>query len=116
MGGGIAGDLTANDPVPAINADMALITVYRDSDIALWLAVSSLARLGELHRSTGINILLAQFNRAILPGLQHPDGLVVGLLVVAVALLRCGHQAGVNDLPAHHHVTGITNPPVQSRK
>jgi hypothetical protein len=67
MGRGV-GDLgAADDPVPAIDGDVALVAEGRDRDVDLRLAVRGRLRLRELHRPARIGVFLARLRRLFGP-------------------------------------------------
>ncbi len=94
--------------MPAIDRGMVLVAEGGNGDVAL-LRLSLLGDLGlgELHRPARVAVLLAQLGGLLLPLIRNLARLDVGLLGIAIALLRRRHDRGVDDLPAHRQIASL---------
>src|ERR1700730_2634289 len=95
----------ADEAETAIDRDVILIAEDRDCKIDGWRGtVCGRLSLGELHRPSGVAILLPQLGGLVLPAVGNAPLLDRFLLFLRVALARRGDQAGVDDLARHSDV------------
>ena len=101
MSGGVGRGPFADQPMPVIDGDVVLIAEGRNrqidwlGSIPLWLG------LGVFGGPARVAILLSDLRGLVLPGVGDAAFADRLLLVLCVALLRRGHDGGIDDLAAH---------------
>ena len=114
------GDVPAADqPIPAIDARVSLVSEGRDRNVQERLALRVRPGLARLDRPTGVHVLLARLRRLIRPDLMSAlAGLDRLLLVPGVPLLGRRYQRAVHELARHGDVPGrpdrCVEPPEQT--
>jgi hypothetical protein len=98
---GVGHQPAADQPVPAVGADVVLVAVLRDREIDHRAPALARLGLGGLDRPARVAVLLAELGRPVLPALRHPTLLDRLLLGLRVALLGRGDEARVDQLPTH---------------
>lgn len=100
--GSIGGLPFADEAEAGVDRDMVLIAVGRDGDVDRRLGpVGLLLGFLELHRPTGVAVLVAKFGGTSLPAVRNMPLFDRLPLLVGHALLGCRHQRGVDDLAGH---------------
>lgn len=113
----VGDEALADDPVAAVDADMALVAEDWDGDVHLRGAVFRRLRLGKFNRPTRIRVLLACFGGFVGPDIVDLLArLDPGLLRLGVALARGGDQGRVDNLPTYRQVAGLRDRSVEPRE
>ena len=102
---GIGGFAAPDHAMSTVDRDMRLVAIGRDCDVDLRLALRPGLGFAELHRPARIGVLLARAGRLVGPDLGGFFAVLYpGLLVIVVALPRCGHQRRIDDLAGHGQI------------
>ena len=104
----------ADEPVTAVDADMALVAVDRRGDLHHQRAVGLSLAPPPLQGPAPVAVLLAQLRRVRRPVLRDAARLQLCLLGVGVALPRRRHDRGVDHLPAHGEVAAVAQMRVEA--
>jgi hypothetical protein len=109
IGGRICHRPSPDQTMAPVDADMALVTKGRHSDVHLLGPVLPRLGLGELHTPARVTVLLAQLGGLVLPLLRDAAGLQIGFLILCVALARSCEEAGIDDLAGHRDGSSRTD-------
>src|SRR5271170_2369164 len=92
--------------MPAVDAEVVLITKSRDRETNARCAVHARLGLGGFDRVACIAVLLAQLGWFLRPLCRDATGFDLAFLVLGVALLWRRDDRGIDDLTAHRQKPG----------
>jgi len=118
MGIGGARNPGADQSVDPMDADMVFIAKHRNGQIGrfcrLGIGTFPDLGLGIFDRPARITVFLPDLGG--LPFLGNTALLGGNLLLLSVALLRCGNDGGVDDLPTHSQIASILECGIEARE
>jgi len=108
IGGSARHAPAADEAVPTVDGGMVFLAESRNGDVApRRLPVLIGLCLRELDCPAGVAILLTPLRRLVPPCLRNIAAFDGRFFAVGVALLRCGHNGGVNDLAAQRQISRL---------
>jgi hypothetical protein len=102
--------------VPAVDPDMVLVAEGRDREVDAGCTLRAWLGLGVFDRPARVAVLLAKLGGLVRPFRRNAAFLDVALFAVGVALLGCGDDRRVNDLPAFGQEPGRRQSPLKARE